>query len=201
MKVTIPESIEDITLRQLQEITKFIETEGVTEADIDRKKIQVITGIDLSECSVSQTDYEDLLSSINKALEEPADFNPRFKMNGVEFGFHPNLDKMSTNEYVDLMTYHSNTETLHKLMAILFRPITGDDKFGNYKIANYKGTDEMCEYMRDTPLSVVNGALFFFLNLSRELRKNIQRYSSLKELRKGRKHQLFGLNGVGMQPS
>jgi len=180
MKITIPENIKDITLRQLQDITLFASKEGVTELQVSHEKIRVITGIDLSTATISQNDFEDLIESIDKALNTPADFHKIFKMNGVDFGFHPNLDSMSSSEYYDLMEYGDNTETLHNLMAILFRPLDGKDKFGNYKIETYEGTEESKELMKDMPLNLVNGALVFFFNLSKELRLNIHKY--LKEM-------------------
>jgi hypothetical protein len=68
-------------------------------------------------------------------------------------------------------------------MAILFRPIKNEDKFGNYTIKKYKGT-EGCEQMKDIKLNLVNGALVFFLNLSKELQLSTQ--ESLKEVERQR---------------
>ena len=198
MKITIPESIEDITLKQLQEVTLFAKKDGVTELEVSKEKVRIITGIDLSECEISQSDFEGLVESIDKALSTPAEFKQRFSLNGVEFGFHPNLDKMSSAEYYDLMTYGEETETLHNLMAILFRPIKNEDKFGNYTIKKYKGT-EGCEQMKDMQLNLVNGALVFFLNLSKELQLSTQ--ESLKEVERQREKMQHNSSksGVGIQ--
>ena len=201
MKITIPENIKDITLRQLQDITLFASKEGVTELQVSHEKIRVITGIDLSTATISQNDFEDLIESIDKALNTPADFQKILKMNGVDFGFHPNLDNMSSDEYYDLMEYGDNTETLHNLMAILFRPLDGKDKFGNYKIETYEGTEESKELMKDMPLNLVNGALVFFFNLSKELRLNIHKYLKEMEAKKAKKPRSFFGIGGGTQPS
>jgi hypothetical protein len=198
MKITIPENIKDITLRQLQDITLFASKEGVTELQVSHEKIRVITGIDLSTATISQNDFEDLIESIDKALNTPADFQKTFKMNGVDFGFHPNLDNMSSDEYYDLMEYGDNTETLHNLMAILFRPIDGKDKFGNYKIETYEGTEESKELMKDMPLNLVNGALVFFFNLSKELRLNIHKSLKEMEAKREKKHRNSLRSGVGI---
>jgi hypothetical protein len=198
MKITIPENIKDITLRQLQDITLFASKEGVTELQVSHEKIRVITGIDLSTATISQNDFEDLIESIDKALNTPADFQQIFKMNGVDFGFHPNLDNMSSDEYYDLMEYGDNTETLHNLMAILFRPIDGKDKFGNYKIETYEGTEESKELMKDMPLNLVNGALVFFFNLSKELRLNIHKSLKEMEAKREKKHRNSLRSGVGI---
>jgi len=200
MKVSIPESIQDITLEQFQTLVAL--DDDINERDLDIEKVKIFIGLtDEQIDSISESDFKDLVLAIDEALNKPSEFQQRFKMNGVEFGFHPNLDKMLTGEYVDLMNYNSEPETLHKLMAILFRPITTKDLSGNYKIAKYEGSETWCEIMKQTPLHIVNGALIFFLNLSKELRTSIQKYSTAQELAKGSKHQIFGLNGDGMQPS
>ena len=63
--------------------------------------------------------------------------------------------------------YGTDIDKLHKLMAILFRPIKNKDRFGNYKVKKYKGTAKYCELMKKMPLNIVNGSLVFFCNLSR----------------------------------
>ena len=195
MKVTIPENISDITLEQFQ---KF----ALLENEDNNEKVKIFIGLsDEDILGVSQSDFNKLVNAIDEALAKQVEFQPRFEMNGVKFGFHPNLDRMTTAEYVDLMNYNSQPDTLHKLMAILFRPITGRHMSGNYKIASYNGTEEYSNYMKKTPLHIVNGALVFFLNLSSELRRNILKYSNREELQKARAHQIIGLNGVGTQPS
>ena len=97
------------------------------------------------------------------------------------------------------MTYSGNTDELHKLIAILFRPISGKDLLGNYTIVEYDGTAEYAEKMKETPLHIVNGALIFFFHLSKELQTNILKYSNPRGVAKVKQHQIFGLLGGGTQ--
>lgn len=200
MKVTIPENISDITLEQFQTFVALDDVEeSFTDRDIDEEKLKIFIGLtDKQIEAISENDFQDLVKLVDDALNKPSEFQQRFKMKDTEFGFHTNLDRMSTAEYVDLMTYNSEPENLHKLMSILFRPITNKDALGNYTIAKYNGSDKWSEIMKQTPLHIVNGALVFFLNLSKELRKSIQRYSTAQELQKENKQQIFGLSGDGM---
>ena len=71
-----------------------------------------------------------------------------------------------------------DVENYHKVMAILFRPIIQSDRFDNYKIANYEGTKQYADVMKQMPMSIVKGAFVFFTiypancgNISRNLRK------------------------------
>ena len=202
MKVLIPENISDITLKQFQEFVALDKVEGITNREVGIEKLKIFVGFTDDQIeAISITDFNQLSKLIDEALNKPSEFQQRFEMDGVEFGFHPNLDRMTTAEYVDLMNYNSDPETLHKLMAILFRPITSKDYTKNYTIAKYNGSEEYATKMLDTPSHIVNGALVFFLNLSRELRKNILKYSSQEEHQKAQKHQISGISGVGTQQS
>ena len=202
MKITIPENISDITLEQFQRFIALDKVDGITERDVAIEKLKIFIGFtDKQIDGMSQSDFDKLSKQIDEALNKPSVFKERFEMNDVAFGFHPNLDRMTTAEYVDLMNYNSEPETLHKLMAILFRPIASKDMLGNYTIEKYNGSDEYAEIMKQTPLSIVNGALVFFLNLSRELQINILKYSSQEAHQKAHKHQIFGISGVGMPVS
>jgi len=198
MKIVVPENISDITLGQFQKFLLIEKGSNLTDYQLNTEKLSVFIGLTNNQIeAISQTDRDDLISLIDKALGETTEFKHTFKMGGQSFGFHPNLDKITTGEYVDLMNYNSEPENLHKLMAILFRPIVSNDVVGNYKIAKYNGSSEYAETMKDTPLNIVNGALVFFLSLSKELQKAIQKYSKGLELAKEEKRQTTGTIGGG----
>ena len=85
------------------------------------------------------------------------------------------LDNLTIAEFVDGSDVANKVEDLHKLMAILFRPIINKDTFGNYSIAEYNGTKKYSDLMKEIPLNICDGALFFFINLSIELQNFIQK--------------------------
>ena len=103
---------------------------------------------------------------------------------------------MKAKEYFDLSTYTTDIETLHKLMAILFRPIK-NTALSEYEIVNYQGTKEWSDVMKRMPLSVVNGSLVFFSTLARDCEKHIQR--STAEAQEKAKLEATLKSGVGMQ--
>jgi hypothetical protein len=109
-------------------------------------------------------------------------FRQRFFIGDIEFGFIPDLDNISFAEFVDLSKYGVAEDTLHNLMAILFRPIT-NKKGDCYDILPYNGTAEYAEFMKQTPMHVVSGALVFFWNLANVLIKATQKFSELEQAR------------------
>ena len=201
MKITLPEHIGEITLEQFQKYHELTEREGIEDYEFNKRKVSIFTGIKYHNLDkISNKDFKEILEQIDIALNTEYDFTPIFKLNDIEFGFIPNLDKIRTKEFVDMDLYKPDQiQDLHKLMAILFRPIKKKDAFGSYKIKEYNGTSKYATLMKQTPLSVVNGSLVFFCNLSSELSKSIQK-SIAKELQKENKHQTILKSGDGMQP-
>lgn len=94
----------------------------------------------------------------------------------VEFGFIPNLEKMSFGEFIDLDKYIGDINNAHKAMAVLYRPIKKKWK-DTYDILDYKGSDEYSEVLKDMPAVVAESAMVFFYRLGKKLPKYILDYS------------------------
>jgi hypothetical protein len=103
------------------------------------------------------------LSEMQK--EENSSLNEIIEVNGIEYGFHPDLDSLTLGEYADLDTYIKDIDNkMPEIMAILFRPIVA--KEGNlYQIEAYDGKIKLrAEVMRNIPAEKVQDALVFFYN-------------------------------------
>jgi len=199
MRIILPENSSDIMLLQYQKYYDLLQREGLDNNQHNVRKIQIFTGLKPNEIDgLSKKDIDETLEQIDIALNTPIEFVNRFTIEGIEFGFIT-LDKITGAEYFDLSKYKEDVETLHNLMAILFRPIKDKDTFGNYSVVPYNGTSEWSELMKLTPMNVVNGALFFFVNLSHELLNYIQRFTEAEQVRE--ELQVTTLkSGDGMQP-
>jgi len=199
MKIILPESIQDITLHQFQLYTELLERTDLDEYQLNKRKIQIFTGLERKRIDlISVTDYNDIINQIDLALNQTVEFQPTFKIKDVEFGFIPNLDKITQGEFIDLSNYGTDVKELHKLMAVLFRPIKNKDSFGNYEIIPYQKTEQFANIMKHTPLSIVNGSLVFFSSLANELVNYTQKYMVVEQ---AREEVLVSTlkNGGGMQ--
>lgn len=197
MKIELAENQKEITLAQYQELVKLEQRDDLNNWEINKRKVKLFTGLNYQQVSaMSQNDLIDTIHTIDKALNQEAVFEPTFEMSGVEFGFLPNFDDMKAKEYFDLSTYNTEPETLHKLMAILFRPIKHKIK-SEYEIVNYQGTQEWSDVMRQMPLNIVNGALVFFSNLASELENYTLRFTA--EEVASQMQQSISRSGGGMQ--
>ena len=178
VKIMLPENISDITLEQYQQFEELKKVgESLGNQRYAEKLIAIFT--DLKKQQIKKlvfSDYELIVAQIVDALNQDVEFQQRFTHEGVEYGMIPNLDEISMGEYVDLKEHGSDSENMHKIMAILFRPVLKSDSFGNYNIEKYEGTKGRDLIMRRLPMNIVQGALVFFYNLASELEIVILKY-------------------------
>lgn len=201
MRVTIPSNTEDITLEQFIKYEQLKDREGISDLEHSKRAISIFTNLPYQKIGkIKHTDYISLVNDIVTALNTPQPFKHRFELKGIEYGFTPNLNAGTMDEFMDMSEYQQGVENLPKLMAVLFRPIVKEDAFGNYKIAEYDGTRERAELFKDMPMNIVKGGVDFFLTLSQQLRRAIQK-STIAELARVQKHQSTLRSGVGMQQS
>jgi len=177
MILTLPENIKEITLGQYQRFDALNKRTDLSELSYNKRVIEIFTELKYRDIgNISNKDYTDILIQLTKAMEQTSEFEYTFKIQDVEFGFIPNLDDITTAEFVDLSSWGLEVENFHKIMAILFRPITNRDSFKNYKITNYEGTKKYADVMKLMPMNIVNGAFGFFSLLANELRIHTQKY-------------------------
>ena len=199
MKITLPENISDINLGTFQRYYELTTRTDLTEYQFNKRKIEIFTGLKrLDVDKIKRSDYEEINSQIDKALEQTVEFKPTFFIKNVEFGFITNLDEISAGEYIDLSKYGIEVSTMHNLMAVLFRPISKKDSFNNYEIINYEGTKQYADIMKHMPLSIVNGSLVFFSSLANELTSYTQRFMEVEQARENKQVNTLK-NGDGMQ--
>ncbi len=149
--------------------------------------------------------FESVLKQLSDCFQEKTDLVQRFKMTGsdgvtAEFGFIPNLDKMSFGEYIDLESYISDWDNMHKALAVMYRPIIAGKKH-LYEIEPYEGSEKWADVMKDAPVNVALGAVVFFYRLGSKLSKYTM--NSLLEQNKGEMEntalkQALEENGVGI---
>lgn len=110
------------------------------------------------------------------------------EVEGVEYGFHPDLDEITLGEYADIETFIKNGIENHlpDLMAVLYRPIT-DKKNDVYTIEAYDGNIRMrSETFKKMKAEEVQSAMVFFWVFVNELFQILPLYlmDRLKETNK-----------------
>ena len=140
---------------------------------------------------------ENISDILDNILERQPELVERFKVNGIEFGWMPDLDKMSYGELLDLNGNISDWSAMHIAMGVLYRPIKNESN-GLYNIEKYEG-DKYHQYIRKMPLSAVIGAMVFFWNLGLDCVKYIINSSEMDS--EFQSHPNLNQTGIGIQQS
>ena len=168
-----------ITIEQLMKINLLMTTYKDDDKKIVSEVVKIIHGtLDIEQSIATKTMFD-----INELLSKEHDLIQRFEIDGIEYGFIPNLSKITAGEFIDLDNYLSDdTKQLHKICAILYRPIkSSTGKY--YDIEKYEGTDKLSDIMMKVDCKVALGALVFFYLLSKSLLNLTNTYIQ-KEMKK-----------------
>lgn len=128
---------------------------------------------------------EDYLSSNILPTQINDEVKTKFTHNGILYGLENDFSKLAWGAWVDLEVYSSNniTENIHKIMAVLYRPIIKETNKG-YQISPYKSSEieDRAEEFKTLPVSYWFGASNFFFLVSVIYMNNTQ--SSLNIINK-----------------
>ena len=111
---------------------------------------------------------DNLVEHFNKLFESKGTFKNRFRLNGIDYGFIPNLDKISNGEYMDIDSNITDVQNYHIVLGVMYRPITDTFK-DKYKIEEYEPNDERFELMKELPLDIALSAVVFFLSFRKRV--------------------------------
>ena len=161
-KIKVPNKLAEITLGQYQKFSK-IYTKDVDQDFLQKKMIEIFCGIPLADVNkIKYNSIQKVIEVILKMFNERPKLKKTFRLGNIDLGFHPQLSEMTFGEFVDADTFSGDWETMDKAMSVLYRPIK--DKFNDrYLIEDYDG--ETKEFMKQMPLDVAFGAIFFLSNL------------------------------------
>jgi hypothetical protein len=172
LKVRVLTEWKDLTLKKYLEMIKDVDAYKDDEEAMTALMIHHLCGIDYSEIqNLSAKSYNKLKETISK-FKQPEEMELQRFINiaGVEYGFEPNLSKMTYGAYADISKYDTLTidKNWAKIMSILYRPVTKKDKHGLYIIKPYDGEIDETIWL-DVTMDIHFGCLFFFINLQMDL--------------------------------
>jgi hypothetical protein len=183
VQITVPKNWSAVTLSQYLELKKDMDAyAGEPEAvlacmfhHLANFPVEYIQGLDMDTYTNIVKDMTSFLADVELPLQK------FIYIDGVEYGFEPNLSKMSYGAYVDISKYESMemNEKWAEIMSILYRPVI--KKTGKlYDIEPYSAKIDGTPFMSIT-MDVHFGAIFFFKTLLKDLLSSIQK-SLTKEM-------------------
>ena len=166
LNIKIPTSLKDITLRQYKEFLKLQE-KIKDERILNAKMIEIFCKIKFEKVMLLKVnDSQEIIDILFKMFESKPNLVSKFKLNGVEYGFHPELDDLTLGEYIDLDTFIGDWHNMEKTMNVLYRPVLVKLK-EKYSIDKYQIGNE--NLLLDMPMDAVMSSIFFLWNLGLDL--------------------------------
>lgn len=183
VQIEIPEYL---TVQQYQDILNLPESESKLEQNL--YLISTIIGIDIDELRYWDLQSIKKVSEMIQGLIDPKnEFHSIIEWNGVMYGYD-NIKQQNLGEYIDLESLAKDVNNnLHKITAILYRPITEHRfntvefiKKNTIQVLKHKDVVNVFEYydiekydskvrkkreleFKDFPVQIALGALSFFL--------------------------------------
>tara|TARA_R100001163_G_C5067746_1_gene207141 strand:+ start:675 stop:1274 length:600 start_codon:yes stop_codon:yes gene_type:complete len=180
-------SWEDVTLEKWLQLVNSIEGTKTQEAEATIAALstipkQLVKELPLSDVVVIMSKIAELQQKQNSSLKRI------IEIDGIEYGFHPDLSEITLGEFADIETFIKNDIEKHlpELMAVLYRPIK-EKKNDVYIIEAYDGNISIrAEEMKKMSAEQVQSALRFFFALGKMLSKILPLYlmEKLMEMKK-----------------
>lgn len=169
--IKVPKDYSAITLKQYLQLSEEIENYKDNPEAVEALVFHYICGIpaDLINQIDSET-YTKIREDLNRFMEN-TDYPLQtiIKVDGIEYGFEPNLSKMTYGAYLDIAKWDTITidKNWAKIMDILYRPVTR--KAGtSYDTKPYDGIIDEGKWY-DVGMDIHWSALFFFSGLLKDL--------------------------------
>ena len=155
IKLTVPESWNDITVRQYQKFTKILKLQQEERqrtidivsvfCNVDKKLLKKFKMKDLDKIS-------NIIVSMTKEDPSNIKMEKNIEFNSDKYGVIPNMSEMTTGEFVDLRKQTDNV-----------------DYWGRYQVEDYNPSPEKHKLMLDLPMNYALGVLNFFFHLGDKL--------------------------------
>lgn len=175
LTLNIPTDYSGITLKKWLELQKELENYSDNEQAMNALILYHLCGLDVEWVDkLDIQSYNLLTNELNGFLNNTKlPLQKIINIDGIEYGFEPNLSQMTYGAFVDITKFEVFTidKNWSKIMNILYRPIV--KKQGDmYTIKPYEIDEEDSKWL-SVGMDIHFGALFFFVNLSIDLLNSI----------------------------
>jgi len=188
VNISIPQDWSEISVGRFMEF-ELLEKGELSNLDLMVQIVSIFCDKDSSEIEkLSIQQLGDVITDLEWVTAKPLkNFYQSWEYDGIKYGFIPNLSSIKVGEWIDLEQYmKAPVQNLHKLLSILYRPITKIDKgVNNYQIEDYDSNtskERANLFYNHMPIDLGYGVALFFLSFVEELLVNI-RVSSMKEMK------------------
>ena len=201
LEIKVPTDWTGISLKKYLELQTDLETYKDDDAAVTAIMLYHLCGLDLKYLNAipveTYSEIRDTLGLFTNKMDIP--LKRVINIDGIEYGFEPNLSKMAYGAYVDISKYQTMAidKNWANIMSILYRPVK-HKKGEMYSIDTYTGIDNSAKFI-NVGMDIHFGALFFLLNLSTDLLNSTLNSSMAMELPANIKSTLARSGGLIQQ--
>ena len=197
MKINIPENLNEITIKQFFDFKKCCDT-NQDDQYLRLAMVSIFCDVSVEDIKkISSKDFIDISNQLTNVLKETPTHIEKFVINGVEFGFIPNLENITAGEYIELDTLFKDEETYLEQMAVMYRPIVSKHK-NLYRIEPFESTEKHKDIMIAAPISAYLGSKVFFFFFFNELLESFQLFLIMGGKEVTDLGEVLATNGVGI---
>ena len=194
--IIVPTELSDVKLHQM--ITYNSLKEDMDEVQRQMEAVAIFCDLTISDIKAIPYDtLKHITTKIAMMLESKPTFVQRFEYNGIKYGFIPNLDELSTGEFIDIENYQKNPQDLYKVLSVLYRPIIKKGQNNRYEIEPYNA--DINQSFRELDANTAFGAMLFFWTIGIDLLSCTQRYLEGSKSKVVRMNFDSPKNGVGLE--
>ena len=177
IKIEVPTKWSAVTLKQYLDLRKDLDTYAGEEDAITaclfhhlcKFPLEYVQQLNIDTYIAIRQDLINFFNNVDLPLQK------FIQIDGVEYGFEPDLSRMAYGAYVDISKYETFeiNEKWADIMSILYRPLiktTGK----LYDIKAYDGTIDGEKFM-NVSMDIHFGTLFFLKTLLKDLLKDTQK--------------------------
>jgi hypothetical protein len=171
IEIKVPTDWTGISLKKYLDLQADLETYKDDDVAVTAIMLYHLCGLDLKYLNALPvevySEIKETLGLFTNKMDIP--LKRIITIDGIEYGFEPNLSKMAYGAYVDISKHKTMAidKNWAEIMSILYRPIS-HKKGEMYSIETYKGIDNSHKFI-NVGMDIHFGALFFLLNLSTDL--------------------------------
>lgn len=184
IELSVPQDWTTITLKKYLRLQSDLKNYEDDEEAMIALMLSHLCGLDAEYIhSIPTNTYNEIKGLLTKFIsntEHP--LQQIIKINGIEYGFEPNLSEIAYGAYLDISKFGQMTidENWSAIMSILYRPIV-EKKGDMYSIKPYDGKIDKKLFM-DVTMDIHFGTLFFFVHLSTDLLSAILKSLKVEEM-------------------
>ena len=184
LTLNIPTSYGDISLKKWLELQNQMENYKDNDEAVNALILYHLCGLDpLYVSGLDMQSYAEIKVELDKFLANTElPLQKIIKVDGIEYGFEPNLSAMSYGAFCDITKFETIAidKNWSKIMNILYRPIV--KKQGElYTTKPYTPNEDDSKWL-SVGMDIHFGCLFFFVHLSTDLLSSILKSTMAMDL-------------------